>query len=120
METHKDLEVWKKSITLVTKIYEITKGFPKEETYGITNQIRRCAVSIPSNIAEGAARESLKEFIHFLTISLGSIAELETQLIISNNIGYLTTESQEETQLDIIEIRKMLIGLKKSLSNKIN
>lgn len=83
MRTHHDLDVWKNSIQFVTLIYKSTESFPKSEVYGITNQIRRLAVSIPSNISEDAARTSLKEFSHFLAIVLGSIAELETQLIIS-------------------------------------
>lgn len=80
MKTHRDLDVWKKSVSLVTSIYEITKSFPKEEIYGLTNQIRRAAVSVPSNIAEGSARQGNKEFIQFLYIALGSLTELETQL----------------------------------------
>ena len=93
MKTHKDLDVWKKSINLVTEIYKVTKDYPQSELYGLTNQIRRCSVSISSNIAEGAARTSSKEFSHFLSITLGSIAELETQILISQNLGYIRTHS---------------------------
>ena len=89
VRTHKDLEIWKMGIELVEKIYKGTNGFPREEIYGITSQMRRASVSIPSNIAEGAARNSGKEFIQFLYISLGSLSELETQVIIVNKIGYL-------------------------------
>ena len=78
IRNHKDLEVWKKSMDLVSNIYKITESFPNKELYGLTNQIRRAAVSIPSNIAEGAARNSKKEFIQFLYIALGSLSELET------------------------------------------
>jgi four helix bundle protein len=81
VKTHGDLDVWKNGIELVKKIYILTKDFPKEEIYTLTSQIRRLAISIPSNIAEGAARNSKKEFIQFLYIALGSAAELETQLI---------------------------------------
>lgn len=116
MKTHHDLDVWKKSIILVTEIYKVTESFPKSEQYGLTNQIRRCAVSIPSNIAEGAARTSTKEFSHFLAISLGSIAELETQLIISKNLAYLGEIEFEKMIADIVTVRKMTIGLKKSIS----
>jgi four helix bundle protein len=116
MRTHHDLEVWKKSILLVTEIYKVTESFPKSEQYGLTNQIRRCAVSIPSNIAEGAARTSTKEFSHFLAISLGSIAELETQLIISRNLNYLNSIQQEELTSSLVSIRKMTLGLKKSIN----
>ena len=84
IRNHKDLEVWKKSMDLVSNIYKITESFPNKEIYGLTNQIRRSAVSVPSNIAEGAARSSKKEFIQFLYIALGSLAELETQMIIAS------------------------------------
>ncbi|MDD4672231.1 MAG: four helix bundle protein [Bacteroidales bacterium] len=116
MKTHHDLDVWKKSILLVTVIYKITESFPKSELYGLSNQIRRCAVSIPSNIAEGAARTSTKEFSRFLAISLGSIAELETQLIISKNLTYLSEIEFDKLISELIIIRKMTIGLKKSIS----
>lgn len=116
MKTHHDLDVWNKSITFVTTIYELTDSFPKTEVYGLTNQIRRSAVSIPSNIAEGAGRTSLKEFAQFLSVALGSIAELETQLIVSNNLGFLSKEGFDLLLKELISIRKMTIGLKKSLS----
>ncbi len=118
MKTHKDLNVWSKSIDLVTMIYKETSSFPKSELYSLTNQIRRCAVSVPSNIAEGAARTSKKEFSHFLSISLGSIAELETQLIISKNLLFIKLEIFEVLINEIEIIRKMTIGLKKSVDNK--
>jgi len=111
MKTHKDLEVWKKSIDLVTIIYELTKDFPKEEMYGLTNQIRRAAVSIPSNIAEGAARQSKKEFTQFLYVALGSAMEVETQLIISMNLGYIAQKKQLEIINEINSIGKMINGL---------
>jgi four helix bundle protein len=89
-KTHKDLEIWKEGIKLVTKIYKLTKNFPKEELYGLTSQMRRAAVSYPSNISEGAARESITEYIRYIYISLGSLSELETQLIISRNLRFLS------------------------------
>jgi four helix bundle protein len=113
---HKELDVWKESIELTKKIYNITKNFPKEELYGLTNQIRRASVSIPSNIAEGSARSSDKEFIQFLYISLGSLSELETQLIISKEIGYNEHIFEEELE----KIKKMTLGLIKYLKNKNN
>jgi four helix bundle protein len=116
MKTHHDLEVWKKSIDLVTEIYKVTESFPKTEQYGLTNQIRRCAVSIPSNIAEGAARTSIKEFSQFLSISLGSISELETQLIISNNLKFIDVNQYNELIPSLVTIRRMTIGLKKTLN----
>ncbi len=116
IKTHKDLDVWKISVDITTQIYEITKGFPKTEMYGLIPQIRRSAVSIPANIAEGAARSSRKEFIQLLYISLGSLSELETELIIAKNIGY---EVQEEIFQKIDSIRKMLLGLITSLKKGI-
>ena len=113
---HKELDVWKESIELTKKIYNITKNFPKEELYGLTSQIRRASVSIPSNIAEGSARNSDKEFIQFLYVSLGSLSELETQLIISKEIGYNEALFEEEIE----KIKKMILGLIKYLKNKNN
>ena len=113
IKTHKDLDVWKKSMDLVEEVYRLTKGFPDSEKYGLINQARRCAVSIPSNIAEGAGRNSKKEFKQFLYISLGSISELETQLIISTELNY----QKDNSLLDELnEIRKMLFGLIKSIN----
>ena len=112
---YKNLVVWQKAMTLCNDVYVLTKAFPKEELFGITNQMRRCAVSIPSNIAEGQARHTPKEFIHFLKISYGSLAELETQLLISLNIG-LTNEETIKTLLENLqEIQRMVMGLVRSI-----
>jgi len=116
MKTHKDLDVWRKSIELVTSIYQITSSFPKEELYGLTSQIRRAAVSIPSNIAEGAARNHDNEFRQFLYIALGSGAELETQLTISKELGFLSDEKSQELMNELNSISKMLQGLIKSIN----
>lgn len=116
MKTHLDLDVWKRSLEFVTLIYRLTGKFPKSEIYGITSQIRRSAISIPSNIAEGAGRTSKKEFSHFLSISLGSLAELETQLIISDNLNYLDSGLLNDLISKLSSIRKMIFGLKKSIS----
>ena len=113
---HKELDVWKASIDLVIKIYSITKKFPNDELYGLTNQLRRAAVSIPSNIAEGAARKSSKEFIQFLHISLGSLSELETQIIIAERLNYI--ENNDVLFDEIISIKKMIHGLIRYLKNK--
>lgn len=113
---HKDLDVWKKSMESVIEIYRITGSFPKTEIYGLTNQLRRAAVSIPSNIAEGAARNSDKEFIHFLYIALGSLSETETQIIIASSLGYL--KKNQSIMDNLLTIRKMLLGLIKYLKNK--
>jgi four helix bundle protein len=116
METHKGLQVWQKSISFVTEIYSITRTFPKEELYCIVSQIRRAAVSIPANIAEGCARKNTKEYIQFLYVSLGSAAELETHKIISFNLGYIAKNEIEKFQPKLEEIIRMLTGLIKSLS----
>ena len=118
VRTHKDLDVWKKSIAFVTEIYRVSKDFPKEEIYGITNQLRRSAVSIPSNISEGAGRSSDKEFAYFISIALGSIAETETQLIIVKNLRYLSEYEFEPLMTTLTEIRKMTLGLKKFIHDK--
>lgn len=112
---HKDLDVWKLGIELVTKIYEITSNFPTTEQFGLTSQMQRAAISIPSNIAEGAARNSEKEYIHFLYISLGSLAELETQLIISNKLGFLEDVSIFE---EVEKLRRKLLNFIKYFKQK--
>lgn len=117
IKTHKDLLVWEKSIDLVEQIYKFTKQFPKEELYGITNQMRRCAVSIPANIAEGSGRKNKAEFIQFLHIALGSASELETHLIISQRLGFLSSNSYDEIMNALNEIIKMICGLINSLNS---
>ena len=116
MGTHKDLDVWKCSMCFVKKIYELTKYFPKYEQYSLTDQIRRCAVSVPSNIAEGAARSSNKEYIRFIYISLGSLSEIETQLIIANELKYY---NNHEVLIEVEVIRKKLLNLVKYLKTLI-
>ena len=112
---HKNLEAWKKSIELVIKVYRETKNFPQEEKYGLTNQIRRAAVSVPSNIAEGCARGSDKENARFIDIALGSLAELETQLIIAERLNYM---KQTSLYNDINTVSALISGLKKYLNQK--
>jgi four helix bundle protein len=118
MKTHKDLDAWKNSIDLVTDIYKTTKDFPKDEQFGITSQIRRSAISIPSNIAEGAGRKHNKEFIQFLYIAIGSLSELETQLIISCNINLITKEELEDFNQKIKTIANQIQGLIKYIGSK--
>jgi len=118
VKTHKDLDVWKQSIDFVTEIYRITEGFPKSELYGLTSQIRRAAISIPSNIAEGATRNHKTEFRLFLFVSLSSAAEIETQLIISGKLNYLEPKVQEDLIQILNSISRMLQGLIKSISTK--
>lgn len=117
MQTHKDLIVWQKSIDLVVDIYKVTKSFPKEEVYGLSSQIRRSVVSIPSKIAEGYGRHSEKELIHFLFISLGSASEFETQLLISYRLGLLTDVDYFGLNRSISEIIRMLSALIKTKNN---
>ncbi len=118
MKTHKHLEVWKRSLIFVTTIYKNTHSFPSEERFGLTNQIRRAAVSIPSNIAEGAARNSTKEWIQFLYIALGSASELQTQLIIAKNLEFISTEENNTLQSELESIAKMIYGLIKFNKSK--
>lgn len=111
---HKKLDAWIYSMDLVEKVYGLTSSFPASEVYGLTSQIRRSAISIPSNIAEGAARGSNKEYNRFLSISIGSLSELETQMLIAKRLKYL---SENDSLLDdIIKLRKIIIGLKKYLN----
>ncbi len=119
MKSHKDLDVWKRSVSLVTVVYEMTKTFPKEEIYGLANQIRRSAVSIPSNISEGAGRKHSKEFVQFLYISLGSISELETQIIISENLKFIDADNSNKIQNELTELRRMILGLIRHLDENI-
>lgn len=114
----KDLIVWQKSMLLVKQIYLATKIFPNDEKFGLCSQMRRAAVSIPSNIAEGQARKSTKEFIHFLSIAQGSLAELETQLIIANELCYVNVEIEDPGFGLIVEIRKMLNSLRRKLESR--
>ena len=111
VQSYKDLIVWQKSMDLVERIYQVSNLFPKEETYGLTNQLRRAAVSIPSNIAEGHARSSTQEFHRFLSIARGSLAEVETQLLIAQRLGYLSAEDLSSILNLHIEINKMTNGL---------
>jgi four helix bundle protein len=117
MKTHKDLDVWKYGIDFVTELYKVTSQFPKEEMYGITSQMRRAAVSIPSNIAEGAARIHKTEFRQFLYIALSSAAELETQLIISEKLSYIPKIQKENLIEKLNTISRMLQGLIKTTNH---
>ncbi|HLA95706.1 MAG TPA: four helix bundle protein [Pyrinomonadaceae bacterium] len=115
MRPHEKLDVWKKAIEMVTLVYEITKQFPADERFGLTSQIRRAAVSIPANIAEGAARQTDKEFCQFLAISQGSSSELETELLIAKNLGYIQSDDYEHIYQEINTIARMLVGLSKTV-----
>jgi four helix bundle protein len=114
---HHNLKVWQKSRNFVKQIYQITAKLPDEEKFGLTSQMRRAAISIPSNIAEGAGRNSRKEFANFLGICQGSIAELETQILVGQDIGYFQNNSAQSLLEELDEISKMVIGLRKALLN---
>ena len=116
MKSHKDLLVWQKSMELVTNVYVATRSFPKDEFFGIVSQMRRAAVSIPSNISEGYGRLYEKETVKFLSNALGSATELETQMIISKNLSFLPVEDATELIMDIQEIIRMLSALIKSFN----
>ena len=109
--THKELVVWQKSMHLARLVYRYTTSFPKEELYGITSQMRRAVVSIPSNISEGQGRSTKKELFHLLFFSLGSASELETQLILSQQLGFLPQEQFDELNNLNNEVLKMLSAL---------
>ena len=115
MKTHRDLDVWRTAIDLAKEIYEVTRHYPKEEVFGLVAQMRRCAVSIPSNIAEGAARNSRKEFLQFLHIALGSAAELDTQIELCRVIGIGDVSALSEVQDRVTRVKMMLNGLIRSL-----
>ena len=117
MTNHKNLIVWQKSMELVTAIYVVTKTFPKEELFGIVLQMRRSAVSIPSNIAEGYGRVYDKETVKFLSVALGSASELETQLIISKDLDYIAIQEAQQLTKLTEEVIRMLAALIKSHSN---
>jgi len=114
---HKELEVWKRSMELVEEIYKLSSKFPKEEIYCLTTQLRRAVISVPTNIAEGAARRSKREFLQFLSISLGSLAELETELEIARRLNYVSTGDSMSLQEEISTIRKMILGLMRKVKS---
>ena len=111
----RDLDVWKKSIGFVSRVYTITNSFPSSELYGIVSQMQRAAISIPSNIAEGAGRDSNSDFSRFISIAEGSAYEIETQITIAHEILYLNDKDYNSLLMDIQEIQRMLSGLKRSL-----
>ncbi len=117
MHNLKQLKIWQKAMDLTTEVYQLSDDFPKEEKYGLTSQIRRSAVSIPSNIAEGAGRNSNKEFAHFLAVSNGSAYELQTQLLIAKNLN-LITASLEHLLDQLDQIQKMNYALQMKLSQE--
>jgi four helix bundle protein len=116
MRPHQKLEAWSKAIDLVTDVYKSSEHFPKEERYGLTGQIRRAAVSIPANLAEGAGRRSQKEFSYFLSNSQGSASELETELIIANKLGYLDEANFGRLINRLERVGRLITGLARHLA----
>ena len=114
-----ELKVWQLGMQLTEQVYRLTADFPKSETYGLSSQMRRSAVSIPSNIAEGQGRDSTKEFIHFLAIAFGSICELETQLLLANRFNYLSETDLKAVMVILTATSKTTRGLQKSLKAKL-
>src|ERR1017187_1460962 len=113
--SYRDLVVWQKALDLVTEIYRATSGFPREEVFGLTSQLRRSAVSVPSNIAEGQGRATKGEFIQFLSHARGSLFELETQLVVAGKLGYIALDRQQTLGSQTEEIARILNGLLTSL-----
>ena len=112
----KDLVIWKKAMALTTRVYQLTARFPSEEKFGLTSQMRRAAVSVPSNIAEGQGRRGAGEFPQFLSLARGSLAELETQLVLSANLGFAEPLEIVPLTSDILEIQKMIAGIQRKLA----
>lgn len=116
---YQELVVWQKAMDLVESIYKATTSFPNTEVYGLTSQLRRAAVSIPSNIAEGQGRNTTRDFLHFLSVAQGSLRELETQVLIAQRLGYIKTP-EGTTLMDVTsEVGRLLSGLCNSLQNKL-
>lgn len=120
MHNFKELKVWQEARTLVKATYQLSKAFPEDERFGLTNQIRRSAISIPSNIAEGCGRKTDKDFCHFLYVSQGSAFELETQLILALDLEYISQETFDTIEIEVTKVQKMLNGLINSIESKIN
>jgi four helix bundle protein len=115
---HEKLEVWSRAVEFVTAVYRMTETFPKEEKFGLTPQIRRAAVSIPANIAEGAARESPREFAYFLSNAQGSASELATELLIAHRLGFLGEKDYRELNPELDNIGRMIFGLSQHVKHK--
>jgi len=115
MQSYKELSVWQQSMNLVSEVYRITRPFPREEIYGLTSQLRRCAVSVPSNIAEGQGRSTRGEFLQFLCHARGSLFEMETQLIIAAELGYVSDNDQRVVINQLTRVAKLLNALITSL-----
>ena len=116
MHQFKELEIWKRSRLFCSQIYAITSKFPSDEKFGLTNQLRRASVSIPSNIAEGSSRNSNKDFARFLEIAIGSAYEIETQLLIALDLGFIKTDELDKLLIELSEIIKMISRFRSNLT----
>ena len=116
IQSYKDLQVWQRSRILVRRTYQLTQAFPREEMFGLASQLRRAAVSVPANIAEGFTRHGTKDYVSFVSIALGSLAELETLYILSDDLGYVEADVELK---EIDELQKMLHALRNSLKEKL-
>ena len=116
----RELIVWQKAMDLVADVYRATELFPKTEVFGLVNQMRRCAVSVPSNIAEGQGRATTKDFMHFLHMARGSLQELETQIAIAHRLNFIPAEAEAALMSSLTEVAKVLAGLLRSLSSSTN
>lgn len=119
MHNFKELKIWNRAMDMVVEVYKTTEKFPPEEKYGITSQIRRSAVSVPSNVAEGAGKNSDKDFVRFLSIAQGSSYELQTQLILSQRLGFINKDNCDAIVNDISEIQKMNYRFQESLGGDV-
>jgi len=120
IKTFSDLDAWKEAHILVINIYKITKNFPKEEMFALVNQMRRCSISITSNIAEGFSRQSLKEKVQFYSMSLGSVTELQSQLLISCDVGYINDNDNKDLMEQSVKVHRILNGLIRTTKNLLN
>jgi four helix bundle protein len=119
VRSYQDLVVWQKAMDSVMEVYKASGAFPKAEQFGLTNQVRRAAVSIPSNIAEGQGRQTTRDFLNFLSMSRGSLQEVETQVLIGERLGYINENNRQEIVKQIAEVGRLLSGLSSSLSRKL-
>jgi four helix bundle protein len=119
MHNYRELKIWQRSMDFVVKVYEVSAGFPKEERYGLTGQLRRCAVSVPSNISEGAGRGTNNQFKRFLEFSMGSINEAQTQIELAHRVNYLLKETYESLINEALQIYKMILSFYNSLKDDV-
>lgn len=119
IKSYRDLIAWQRAMDFVTSVYQATAKFPRDEIYGLASQLRRSAVSIPSNIAEGHGRQTTRDFINFLSIAYGSLNEAQTQVLIANRLGYLNSDECRELESRSSEVGRLINGLSRSLSEKL-